>query len=66
MPIGEELEQMSVKQLGRLKAQGADVGDLMARKKKEMKTKTKGMTGHGTPVPDGFAGAIVVGDDADA
>lgn len=33
----DELDKMNVKQLGRLKAQGVDIGDLIRKKEKEMK-----------------------------
>ena len=34
---GEELDKMNIKQLGRLRAHGVDVGDRITRKRKELK-----------------------------
>ena len=34
---GEELDRMNIKQLGRLRAQGVDVGDRITRKKRDLK-----------------------------
>lgn len=39
-----ELEKMNTKQLGRMKAQGANVADIIGRKRKEMKVKGKGVS----------------------
>jgi len=38
----EELEMMGIKELGRLKAQGVEVGDLIWRKKKDLKAMGSG------------------------
>jgi tRNA (guanine-N(7)-)-methyltransferase subunit TRM82 len=52
----EEMEGLSSKQLGRMKSQGVDVGDILLRRKKATKNKTSALRQEVQPAEAGGAG----------